>query len=217
MRSKRLFSCVYFILGICALAYGQQSPERKLVQFSGIIHNTDTSIVVPYVTLTNLSYKKELFNANHQGFFSFVAHEGDTIQLSAVGYRSEKLTVPKSSDNNVTVNLAMKPQIVDLPVVTVYPWASIDEFTYAFMNLKIAADEYLIAQRNLSMESLMEMAKDVPRDAAEIRNIDAINRHISLSNKAVNQRNSNPLFSPLAWASFINQISQGNKSRNTNN
>ena len=217
MRSKRVFSCVYFILGIFALAYGQQSPERKLVQFSGIIHNTDTSIVVPYVTLTNLSYKKELFNANHQGFFSFVAREGDTIQLSAVGYRSEKLIVPKSNDNNVTVNLAMKPQIVDLPVVTVYPWASIDEFTYAFMNLKIAADEYLIAQRNLSIESLMAMAKEVPRDASEIQNINAINRHISLSNKAVNQRNSNPLFSPLAWASFINQISQGNKSRSTNN
>lgn len=217
MRSKRLLSCIYFVLGMFTITYGQQSPEKKLVQFSGIIHNTDTNIVVPYVTLTNLSFQKELFNANHQGFFSFVAHEGDTIQLSAVGYRTEKLVIPRSANNKVTVNLSMKPQIVDLPVVTVYPWASIDEFNYAFMNLKIAADDYLIAQRNLSSESLTAMAKEVPRNAAEIQNIDAINRHISLSNKAVNQRNSNPLFSPLAWASFINQITQGNKSRSNNN
>lgn len=205
------------IFGTSLSVLGQQGTEKKLVQFSGVIHNADSNIAVPYVTLTNLSYQKQFFNANHQGFFSFVAHEGDTIKLSAVGYRSEQLIVPKSGDNKVTVNLTMKAQIIDLPVVTVYPWASIDEFNYAFMNLKIADDDYLIAQRNLSYESLVAMSKVVPRNAAEIQNLDATSRHIGLTNKTVNQRNSNALFSPLAWANFINQITQGNKSRASDN
>lgn len=201
-------------MGAFTAAFGQQqSTEKKLVQFSGVIHNADSNIAVPYVTLTNLSYQKQVFNANHQGFFSFVAHEGDTVRLSAVGYRTVQLVVPNSTEDKVTVHLSMKSQIIDLPVVTVYPWASIDEFNYAFMNLKIADDDYLIAQRNLSPESLMAMTKYIPRNAAEIQNLDATSRHIGLSNKVVNQRNSNALFSPLAWASFINQITQGNKSR----
>ncbi|WP_134088952.1 hypothetical protein [Olivibacter sp. XZL3] len=208
-----IFVACLLIFGVPALALAQQSTERKLVQFSGVIHNADSNIAVPYVTLTNLSYQRQLFNANHQGFFSFVAHEGDTIKLSAVGYRSEQLVIPRTNDNKVTVNLTMKAQIIDLPVVTVYPWASIDEFNYAFMNLQIADDDYLIAQRNLSYESLVAMSKVVPRNAAEIQNLDATGRHIGLTNKAVNQRNSNALFSPLAWANFINQITQGDKSR----
>ncbi|GAA4782265.1 hypothetical protein GCM10023231_07380 [Olivibacter ginsenosidimutans] len=184
-----------------------------MVQFSGVIHNADSAIAVPYATLTNVSYQNQIFNANHQGFFSFVAHEGDTIRLSAIGYFPQQLVVPKTNEHKVTVNLSLKAQVIDLPVVTVFPWASIEEFNYAFMNLKIAADDYLIAQRNLSPESLMAMAKYVPRNAAEIQNTNASNRHIGLSNKVVNQRNSNALFSPLAWASFIDQITQGNKSR----
>lgn len=211
MKINFLIACLLFLL--CTAVKGQQHTERKLVQFSGVIHNADSNIAVPYVTLTNLSYQKQLFNANHQGFFSFVAHEGDTIKLSAVGYHSEQLVIPLSTDNKVTVNLKMRTQIIDLPVVTVYPWASIDEFNYAFMNLHIADDDYLIAQKNLTYESLVALAKTVPRNASEIQNLDANYRHIGLSNKAVNQRNSNALFSPLAWASFINQISQGNKSR----
>ncbi|QNL51175.1 hypothetical protein H8S90_06210 [Olivibacter sp. SDN3] len=205
--------CILIFFGIWVNAYGQEQTERKLVQFSGFILNADSNITVPYVTLTNHSYQEQIFNANHQGFFSFVAHEGDTIRLSAVGYLSETLVVPKSADNSVTVKVSMKSHIIDLPVVTIYPWASIDEFNYDFMNLKIADDDYLIAQKNLSTESLMAMARDVPRNAAEIQNMDAVNRHIGLSNKVTNQRHSNALFSPLAWANFINQISQGNKSR----
>ncbi|MEH6304780.1 hypothetical protein RYH73_03945 [Olivibacter sp. CPCC 100613] len=214
---KIAFVTCLLIFSVSALTSAQQHTEKKLVQFSGVIHNADSSIAVPYVTLTNLSYQKQLFNANHQGFFSFVAHEGDTIKLSAVGYRSEQLIIPKTASNKVTVALTMKAQIIDLPVVTVYPWASIDEFNYAFMNLQIADDDYLIAQRNLSYESLVAMSKVVPRNASEIQNLDATSRHIGLTNKTVNQRNSNALFSPLAWASFINQITQGNKSRASDN
>jgi len=215
---KFVWIIVYtFLYGIFTPAFGQEQNQMKLVQFSGIIHNADSNIVVPYVTLTNLSYQNQVFNANHQGFFSFVAHEGDTIKLSAIGYFSKEFVVPRSSEKSVTVNLNMKAQVVDLPVVTVFPWASIEEFNYAFMNLKIADDDYLIAQRNVSHESLMQMARVVPRNAAEIQNMSVNDRHIGLSNRATNQRNSNALFSPLAWASFINQITQGNQSRSRDN
>jgi len=61
-----------------------QAQDKPLVQFSGIIFNADTNLVVPYVTVYNKSNGNRAFSANYQGYFSFVVHEGDTIVFTAV-------------------------------------------------------------------------------------------------------------------------------------
>lgn len=210
MRKIRNILVGCFALGLALSASAQQ---RKLVQFSGVIHNADTNVIVPYVTVTNLSYNYQAFTANHQGYFSFVAHEGDTILFSSVGYRSAQLVIPRVSEDKYTAMVNMTAEIKELPVVTPYPWASIDEFNMAFMSLEIADDDFVVAKKNLSPESLAALAAVTPRSAEEIQNFNAMQNHIGLTNKAVNQRMANPLLSPFAWGNLIRQISEGNKSR----
>lgn len=198
-------------------AFAQQlSQEKKLVQFSGIIHNATTGEAVPYVTLVNLSYLEEIHNANHQGFFSFAANVGDTIKLSAVGYDRAVFVVPQSPSFNVTTKIDLVPHVIDLPVVDIYPWASVDEFTYDFMNLQIADDDFLIAQRNLSYESIAALKENTPMDAIEMQNWSYAARHHNMSIKNINQRMANPLLNPFAWGSLIQQISKGKSSRSNN-
>ena len=53
----------YCIALICLIfsvtAFAQQKPAQdKLIQFSGIITDIDSSNVIPYVTITNLSCKE---------------------------------------------------------------------------------------------------------------------------------------------------------------
>lgn len=199
-----------FTIGLSMSASAQQ---RKLVQFSGVIHNADTNVIVPYVTVINLSYNHQTFTANHQGYFSFVAHEGDTIQFSSVGYRSAQLVIPRVPEDKYTAMVNMTAEIKELPMVTPYPWASIDEFNMAFMSLEIADDDIVVAKKNLSPESLAALAAVTPRSAEEIQNFNSMQNHIGLSNKAVNQRMANPLLSPFAWGNLIRQITEGNKSR----
>lgn len=213
----KFFWCflVFSFFGNTVGAFAQDLYTKgKLVQFSGIIHNSETNDVVPYVTLTNLSYKEEFYNANHQGFFSFAAHVGDTIKLSAVGYDRLIFLIPESSGDNVTTKLELLPRVIDLPVVNIYPWASVDEFTYDFMNLQIADDDYLIAERNLSYESIMALKENTPMDAIEMQNWSYAARHHNMSIKNINQRMANPLLNPFAWASLIQQISKGKSSNN---
>src|SRR5690606_19680079 len=114
------------------------AQQRKLVQFSGVIHNADTNVVVPYVSVTNRSYNNYTVTANHQGYFSFVAHEGDTILFTSVGYLSARVVIPQVSGDKYTAMVNMTAEIKELPMVTPYPWASIDEFNMAFMSLEIA-------------------------------------------------------------------------------
>jgi len=210
MKMIRNILVVCFAVGLALTASAQQ---RKLVQFSGVIHNADTNVIVPYVTVTNLSYQYQTFTANHQGYFSFVAHEGDTVLFSSVGYRSTRIVIPRVSEDKYTAMVNMTAEIKELPMVTPYPWASIDEFNMAFMSLEIADDDIVVAKKNLSPESLAALAAVTPRSAEEIQNYSAMQNHIGLTNKAVNQRMANPLLSPFAWGNLIRQITEGNKSR----
>src|SRR5690606_21667597 len=131
-------SCLV-VLFLLSLFGETKAQEGKIIQFTGIITDIDSQHPVPYVSIVNLSYKNQFFTANHQGFFSFVAHEGDTIQLSSVGYRTAEVIIPKTTEDKYTALIKMTPDVISLPAVHLLPWASVEEFNIAFMNLNVAA------------------------------------------------------------------------------
>jgi hypothetical protein len=194
-----------------------QMSEKNLVQFSGLITNVDSNTIVPYVTVTNISSRRQVFSANYKGYFSFVAHESDTITFTAVGFKKEAIIIPRNlPENRYTIMMKMKQEIVNLPVVRVYPWASMDEFKREFMAIKFADDDLEIAKKNISKDKLIAMAAVLPRDGQEMQGFNFQNNHYNLTNKNINQRFANPLLNPFAWASFMQQIIQGDKSRDKN-
>lgn len=194
------------------------AQQKTLVQFSGVIRNTNSDAVVPYVTIRNQSFQSQTFSANHQGYFSFVAHEGDTVLFTSMGYSPVELVIPHGiGESKYTADVRMTTDVIELEVVEPYPWASVDEFNTAFMSLEIADDNIMVAKRNLSPESLAAMSAVTPRNAQEMQTYNANQNHINLSNRAINQRMANPLLNPFAWGNFIRQITEGNKSRSKNN
>jgi len=207
----RILITAWILIFITGFAKAQEKP---LVQFSGIIYNVDSNVVVPYVTVTNKTNRNKTVSANFQGYFSFVASQGDTVVFSAVGYRREALVIPDmEGEKSYTVVVKMKPVVVNLPMVSVLPWASVDEFTKEFMSMKFADDDLEIAKKNVARSSLLAMARDLPRDGQEMRGVNFQNNHIALTNKAINQRMANPLLNPFAWGSFIQQIINGDKNK----
>jgi len=213
MKARIGYIVFFLILGFSIQSSAQEKQAKKLVQFTGIISDIDSQYPVPYVSITNVSYQNQFFTANHQGFFSFVAHEGDTIQLSSIGYRSAQVIIPETTEDKYTALIKMTPDVVSLPAVHLLPWASVEEFNIAFMNLNVASDDLLLAKQNLSRQSLLEMSRNVPMDADEMQSFNSNQSHINLMNRSTNQRANNPLLNPFAWAQFINQIKQGNESR----
>lgn len=191
----------------------QAQTEKKIVQFTGIITDKDSEYPVPFVSISNLSYHNKFFTGNNQGFFSFVAHVGDTIQLSSVGYKTVQLVIPQVEADKFTAVIKMTPDMISLPAVHLLPWASVEEFNIAFMNLKVASDEFLRAKENLTRENLAEMAKQYPMSPGAMHTFSSNQAHIKLANKATNEKGNNPLLNPFAWGRFINHIKQGKESR----
>ena len=191
-----------------------QTTDKNIVQFSGLIINTDSNTVVPYVNITNKSHRNQVFSANYKGYFSFVAQEGDTLVFSAIGYRHEGIVIPSNlTEKKYTIMVKMKQEIINLPTAVIYPWASMDDFRREFLTMKFADDDLAIAHKNVSRESLLAMAADLPRDGQEMQSLNFQDNHSRLVNKNMNQRMSNPLLSPFAWGALIQQILQGDKSR----
>lgn len=193
------------------------AQENKLVQFSGVILNGESDLGVPYVSIQNRSFRGETHIANHQGYFSFVAHEGDTIYFSSVGYTPVTFVVPEATDQKYTAFIRMASKTVELEMVEPYPYASIEEFNQAFLALEIADDNEVIAKKNLSPESLAAMARTMPMNGTEIRVLNTNQQHVRMANRTTNERMANPLLNPFAWGNLIRQITEGNFNRSKNN
>lgn len=204
---------VFFTLG----AFAQQTPKgKKLIQFSGIITDVDSNFVVPYVTITNLSNEEQRYAANYKGYFSFVAHPGDILQFNAIGYADQTFTLPEEiKDTKYTSMVKMKSNIVYLPAVRIYPWATVEEFTKDFLSMKIADDDTELGRKNLSRESLAGRIKTLPRDGGEISSGNFRNNFDRELNKGLGT--TNPLLNPFAWGKLMQEIFSGDKSRQINN
>lgn len=196
-----------------SLAFAQDKTQtNKLVQFSGIVTDADSNMVVPYVTITNLSNKGQKYAANYQGFFSFVVNPGDTVMFSAVGFTSKTLVLPRNIvDNKYTAMVQIKSEIVYLKTVRVNPWATVEEFNKDFLSLKIADDDLAIAKKNLSRQSINGLKLTLPRDAGEISNANYRYNFDRMMN--VNMRQTNPLLNPFAWGKLVQEIFNGDKAR----
>ncbi len=206
----------FWLILLCCLSATVFAQDPRLVQFSGVISNADSNTVVPYVTITNKTQSKT-YSANYKGYFSFIVHEGDIMVFSAVGYKSGQIVIPANlPENKYTVRVSLTQDVIDLPAVRVYPWASTDEFKKEFMSMKVADDDLEIAKKNVSKASLVMLANNMSRDGDEMQGINYKNFHQGLSNKGMATKFANPLLNPVAWGALLNQIIQGDKSRKTN-
>jgi hypothetical protein len=206
---------ILFLL-ITAGAYAQQQ-ERPLIQFTGIVNNADSvNVVVPYVTITNSSYHNQVNLTNYKGYFSFVAHERDTVLFTSVGFAPVTIIIPANlASKSYTIQVKIKPQIINLPAFRVFPWATTDEFRKDFIAMKIADDDLEIARKNIERATSKASYNNLARDGQEISSAWAQNEHINLMNQ--HSLTPNPLLNPIAWGTLIKQISDGDKSRQSSN
>lgn len=203
---------IFVVCCLCAtsLAFSQ---TKSILQFSGLISSTGSDLPVAYVTIKNTSYNNQTFISNNDGYFSFVAHSGDTIQFSSVGYDPVTFVIPHVADDKYTAHIQMRSLVIELPAVTPFPWASYEDYLADFMGMKEGVDPVATARNNLSPEAMAALARIVPRNADEIQNFNSMQRHINMTNKNINQRYNNPLLNPFGWAQLINQIQRGDFSR----
>jgi len=204
--------CLFFSIS----AFAQLKPAKdKLIQFSGIITDIDSTNVIPYVTITNLSQNSRRVAADYRGYFTFIVNPGDTILFTAIGYKKFSTIIPETTpDSKYTIMVKLKSEVINLPTVRIFPWATTEEFTREFLSMKLADDDLAIAKKNLSKSSINGLIQTLPRDGGEISSQNYRYNFDRMINK--NMVQTNPLLNPFAWGKLMQQIFDGDRKRGEN-
>ena len=163
---KKLFFLLFFFC--TALSLSTQAQDKKLVQFSGIVIHADSLEPLPFVNIINISRNHRGTFTDMRGFFSLVVSVGDTIQISCLGYKKQELIIPVNlAGNTLSAIFKLKMDAIDLPMIYIFPFATIEQFKQAFIKLRLPDDDLMIAKRNLDEKLMMALSSAMTWDGSQ--------------------------------------------------
>ncbi len=187
--------------------------DQELVQFTGITITADSLSSVPYAKIA-VKTSREGTTTDVMGYFSFVAHIGDTILFNALGYKPTSFIIPDTiRHQRYSLIQLMTADTLTLPAAIIFPWPTYEDFKQAFINLNIPDDDLERARKNLSASKIMMMADQLPMDARMNYNNYIENQTSKLY--YFGQQQPFSIFNPFAWAQFIKAWKDGKFKRKT--
>jgi hypothetical protein len=182
-----------------------KNETTKVIQFTGVVLNAD-SVYIPGVHIYTPVYGRGT-STNVYGFFSMPALEGDSLIISAVGYKKSFYKIPEIKGQTLRAIISLEVDTTELKEVMVYnlpPTAQ--AFKQAVLAMRLP-DEYNNINENLSPKIMQELLKNLPADGSS-------NHQWFIQQQANYQRTRysypvNPLLNPMAWVELFRSIKRG--------
>lgn len=179
----------------------KKAGDRALIQFSGMVVESDSLKPIPYTAIM-ISNSKRGTVSDYYGYFSLVAQVKDTIEFSAVGFKKMKFIIPDTlTTNRYSLIQVMTIDTVFLQETVIYPWPTKEQFKQAFLSLNIPDDDLANAQKNLDKQ-IMQLQYDNLTNDAGMAYKSSVQQQYSRLYYA-GQVPPNNLLNPVAWAKFI--------------
>jgi hypothetical protein len=214
MLIKRILLLFILITGFQNTHWAQERYEG-LVQFSGVVVTGDSLRPVPFASIViKNTYRGTI--SDYNGFFSFVARMNDTIEFSAIGFKTSQYIIPDTlNTDRYSLIKIMTTDTILLQETIIYPWPTKDQFRQAFLNLKVPDDDYERARRNMALAEMREMMFTLPLDGSG--NYKALMMEKQQRLYSAGQYPSISLLNPIAWAKFIEAWKRGDYKRKEDN
>jgi hypothetical protein len=207
MNKRTLFQALLLLLFARNNSFAQQKTTHDLIQFSGVVVNSDSLQPIPYASVM-IRHAGRGTVTDFYGFFSFVAMKGDTIDFNYIGYKPARFTIPDSlNENRYSLIQTLSHDTITLREAVIYPWPTKDEFKRAFLELQLPDNDMKRAQRNLEMARNKEVIAAVPVDGSLSYKFAQAQQQSKLY--SAGQYPMNNLLNPLAWAAFIDAWKKG--------
>lgn len=199
--------CVFILVLISFIslpALAQDEGNEKVVQFSGVVIEEDSTMGIPGAHVY-VPGKRRGTSANYFGYFSFPLLVGDTVVISAVGYHRKKFIIPNVDDDTYTVIIPMKQDTVMLEEVPITAYPTEELFKEAILALRpTQEDNFTAAERNLDPVLLAQMYREMPMDGSMNHTY-----FMQLQSQYMFDQygpRPNQLLNPFAWAEFFRSL-----------
>lgn len=210
MRHSLLYkSAILLFLGAILLtleAKAQDRTDRKVIQLSGIILNSDSTDAVPGVNIY-VPKKGRGTASGRFGYFSMPVLEGDSIVFTFIGLKKQAFKVPENVENDrISLILTMEVDEIALAEIEVMPYPTEQEFKQAIIAMNVV-DPMSISRANMSPEMLLRWAESMPASGNE--NFRNITQGQMIQNQDLYGPRPMRLLDPFAWSQFIRSIKRG--------
>jgi hypothetical protein len=168
----------------------------------------DSLLTIPYVAVLIRNSMGRGAVADNNGYYSFIVVPGDTIDYSAIGFRSNYYIIPDtlSGDKYAHIHL-MRRDTFNIPTTIVTTWPSYIKFKAEFLKLDLPNNDMERAKKNMAMAAEKARLEGNPMDARANFMNTAQQEYDRLY--WAGQLPPNNLLNPLAWANFIQSWKNG--------
>ncbi len=185
----------------------QTQPNPQVVQFSGLVVTGDSLVPVAFTTVFRERDQRGTITDN-LGFFSIPAFAGDTVSFSCIGYLPATFVIPDTlTESRYNMVQLLSRDTVMLSTTFIYPWPTKERFKQEFLALDLPNSKEELARKNLETAAMYERMRQIDPDYR-----DAYHYAMSRNTQQITYAGMTPttgLFSPLAWAQFINAWRSG--------
>lgn len=188
--------------------------QDSVIQFSGKVVTEDDNgdvIPLPYVNVAVKGTKRGA-SSEYDGYFSFVAKQGETVVFSRIGFNTVEYTIPDtlSSDYYSWIQIMSQDTIL-LDEVVIMPWPSREHFKQELLAIDISDELREQAEKNLASEVMTRMRHTVPVDGREASSI--VLKEQAEAFKYSGQAKPQRIFDVFAWKKFIEAWKRGDFKR----
>lgn len=121
-------------LGFHQLIQAQVNDTLIIYVLSGTVVNGETNeLLIGAHLITNQYFGTK---TDETGVFSINVAEGDTLQISFVGYKTLYYAVPYQEKGKYLIKFKLFTDSISLNEVEIFPWPNYEEFKKAFVALK---------------------------------------------------------------------------------
>lgn len=186
---------------------------QNVVQVSGIILTSDTSLqTIPNARLW-ISGRSTTTTSGDDGFFSITAVPGDSIRIRRLGFEDERLWVSDSlHGTSYLATVFMRWNSVELDEVTLYPWPRPEDLNRELLRMKIETTERDVALQNLAIQALKEKASQMGMSSNEMQRyiIQAQEQQLYNAGRFYGSNGATAILgrlsNPFAWAQFFESL-----------
>lgn len=191
--------------------HAQETEELQIVQVSGLVMNIDSTYTIPGVHIFD-PYRGRGTNTDYKGWFSKAFLAGDSLVISAVGFKNQRVRVPDDVGDRWTVIFSLEEEVTQLEDVEVNPFPSEELFKEAILAMNLTNNQENVLN-SFEPEIIQELIRNTPIEGSP-----SLNYRYMLNQQFVNLQNSagpraNPLLNPFAWAQFINSFKRKKKKK----
>lgn len=204
---KRILNTIIIFLVILTPLKAQIPGINRLVQATGFITDDNNR---PVHNASVISRKLNRGTTSEMtGIYSIVSIPGDTIQISALGYKRYIYSIPDDFDEKIYKrDIKLVSDTISIEGITIFPWRTYDEFKREFLStLPRTRPEVQYMYENLaSIQRSIENMEMTTTPEAGFRMAMQQQTNATMTR---NQAPYNNLLNPFAWAKFFSGVKEG--------